>query len=822
MHHPSSFRKPLFLVLTFLLLCAQLFGGLLPAVGAPSVIATVGVSGYPIDVAVNSSTNLYYVARTSAGSVNVMNGATNAVTATVAVGSAPYAVEVNESTNRIYSANYSSNNVSVIDGATNTVITTVGAGTAPYALDVNPTTNMIYVVNMNSDNVSVINGATNTVTATIGVGDRPTGVAVNSGTNLVYVANANSNTVSVINGATNTVTATIPVGDGPEAIDVNATTNRIYVANQWQYTVSVIEGGSNAVVATVSLGNMNNQGLTINPVTNRVYVSSFYNGVVNVIDASGNTVTANFGVGSGPWGVGVNPSTSRIYIGNSNGDTVSVVYDPYAITASAGPGGSISPSGTIGVNPGGSQAFTISPDTGYHISQVFADGVYQGAPASFNFSNVHADHTISAQFAVNTYTVSASVSGGHGSVQGTQSVNYNESAGVAIVPDAGYHIASITDNGSARAVSNPYVINNVTAAHNVVVTFAPDTFTLSASAGPGGSISPAGATVVDYGGSQSYTITPLGGRHIADVLVDGISVGAVASYNFTSVAASHTISASFALDSLTITASAGSGGSISPAGPVAVDYGADKTFSINPEAHYHVADVLVDGASVGAMGSYTFAGVAAAHTISASFALDTYAIYTFVSGSGEATGGGACVHGATVDLTATPDTGWHFVNWTENGTVVSTDASYSFTASSSRILVACFAVDTHTITATVDGSGTTEGAGTYDYGSTATLTATPAEGRHFTGWTEGGVEVSTGASYSFTVTGDRDLTAHFAIDTFTVNASVFGGHGSVEPASQSVPIGGIAGIDLAPDPGYHASYITDNGVDEAGNRPLRH
>ncbi len=368
-------------------------------------------------------------------------------------------------------------------------------------------------------------------------------------------------------------------------------------------------------------------------------------------------------------------------------------------------------------------------------------------------------------------------------------------------------------------MSNPYVINNVTAAHNVVVTFAPDTFTLSASAGPGGSISPAGATVVDYGGSQSYTITPLGGRHIADVLVDGISVGAVASYNFTSVAASHTISASFALDSLTITASAGSGGSISPAGPVAVDYGADKTFSINPEAHYHVADVLVDGASVGAMGSYTFAGVAAAHTISASFALDTYAIYTFVSGSGEATGGGACVHGATVDLTATPDTGWHFVNWTENGTVVSTDASYSFTASSSRILVACFAVDTHTITATVDGSGTTEGAGTYDYGSTATLTATPAENRHFTGWTEGGVEVSTSASYSFTVTGDRDLTAHFAVDTFTVNASVFGGHGSVEPASQSVPIGGIAGIDLVPDPGYHASYITDNGETKPATDP---
>ena len=122
---------------------------------------------------------------------------------------------------------------------------------------------------------------------------------------------------------------------------------------------------------------MNNQGVGVNPATNRIYVSSFYNGRVNVIDGSTNTVTANLGVGSGPWGVGVNPSTSRIYVGNSNGGNVSVIYDPFNITASAGAGGSISPSGAVGVNPGASQAFTIAPSTGYHVSSVFADGVFQ-------------------------------------------------------------------------------------------------------------------------------------------------------------------------------------------------------------------------------------------------------------------------------------------------------------------------------------------------------------------------------------------------------------------------------------------------------------
>src|SRR6185369_4898492 len=116
--------------------------------------------------------------------------------------------------------------------------------------------------------------------------------------------------------------------------------------------------------------------------------------------------------------------------------------------------------------------------------------------------------------------------------------------------------------------------------------------------------------------------------------VDGSSVGAVASYTFTVVAANHTIAASFAIDTYTITASAGTNGSISPSGAVSVNYGADQAFTITPDAHYHVADVLVDGSSVGAVGSYTFTAVAANHTIAASFAIDTYTITASAGSNG--------------------------------------------------------------------------------------------------------------------------------------------------------------------------------------------
>jgi len=70
----------------------------------------------------------------------------------------------------------------------------------------------------------------------------------------------------------------------------------------------------------------------------------------------------------------------------------------------------------------------------------------------------------------------------------------------------------------------------------------------------------------------------------------------------------------------TITASAGSNGSVTPSGSARWPTEAVRPFAINANTGYHVADVLVDGSSVGAVTTYTFNNVTADHTISASFA----------------------------------------------------------------------------------------------------------------------------------------------------------------------------------------------------------
>ncbi len=71
----------------------------------------------------------------------------------------------------------------------------------------------------------------------------------------------------------------------------------------------------------------------------------------------------------------------------------------------------------------------------------------------------------------------------------------------------------------------------------------------------------------------------------------------------------------------TITATAGSGGSISPSGTVTVNHCSDQTFTIIPDSGYKIADVLIDGNSIGPIASYTFTNVTSDHTIEVRFSI---------------------------------------------------------------------------------------------------------------------------------------------------------------------------------------------------------
>src|SRR5207247_5326930 len=209
---------------------------------------------------------------------------------------------------------------------------------------------------------------------------------------------------------------------------------------------------------------------------------------------------------------------------------------------------------------------------------------------------------------------------------GAVAVNCGSNQTFTITADACHHIADVLVDGTSVGAVTSYTFSNVTANHTIAASFAIDVETITATVGAHGVISPAGVVSVNCGSDRTFTITPDACYHIADVLVDGASVGPVASYSFNNVTASHTIAASFAIDVETITASAGAHGAISPAGAAAVDCGSDQTFTIAADPCYHIADVLVDGVSVGAVPSYTFTNITGSPSIAASFAADVKTI----------------------------------------------------------------------------------------------------------------------------------------------------------------------------------------------------
>jgi len=186
-------------------------------------------------------------------------------------------------------------------------------------------------------------------------------------------------------------------------------------------------------------------------------------------------------------------------------------------------------------------------------------------------------------------------------------------------PNEGYTFTGWT--GHINATESPVTVN-MDINKNVTANFVINTYTITATAGLGGTISPVGLVTLNSGASQTFFITPTPGYNLLSVIVDGAPAGAIPVYTFSNVTANHTIEASFAINQYTIVANAGSNGTISPSGTMIMNYGASQTFTITPNARYHVADVRVDGVSVGAVTTIPFDSVTSNHTIEATFEID--------------------------------------------------------------------------------------------------------------------------------------------------------------------------------------------------------
>jgi hypothetical protein len=513
---------------------------------------------------------------------------------------------------------------------------------------------------------------------------------------------------------------------------------------------------------------------------------------------------------------GGNTNPLAIVMDSDKNITATFVLKTYTIAASAGTGGSITPSGDVVVDCGADQEFTITPGACYDIADVLVDNVSQGAIGSYLFEDVDQDHTIAATFVLKTYTIAASAgTGGSITPSGDVVVDCGADQEFTITPGACYDIADVlVDNVSQGAIAT-YTFEDVDQDHTIAASFVLKTYTIVASAGTGGSITPSGDVVVDCGADQEFTITPEACYDILDVLVDNVSQGAIATYTFEDVDQNHTIAATFVLKTYTIVASAGTGGSITPSGDVVVDCGADQEFTITADPCYDILDVVVDDVSQGAIGSYLFEDVDQSHTIAATFVLKTYTIAASAGTGGSITPSGDVVVdcGADQEFTITADPCYNILDVKVDDVSQGAIGSYLFEdVDQDHTIVASFAIKTYTLTTGVVGGGSlliVPDQPAYDCGTSVQITANANLGWQFDHWTGN----ATGSDNPLTVIMDanKSITAVFidiaGPEVFVTSPN--GGEDWIVGTTHQITWtatddSGVTGVDLA--------YSTDGGA----------
>jgi hypothetical protein len=319
--------------------------------------------------------------------------------------------------------------------------------------------------------------------------------------------------------------------------------------------------------------------------------------------------------------------------------TVSVTFeiDAFNVTATSGGNGAITPPAQT-VNFGDIAAFTVTPDTGYHVNAVTGDTctVTQVAGDQYQSDAIDADCAVTATFAIDTFTVTAT-SGGNGAVTPpSQSVSFGANAAFTVTPDIGYHVDAVTGDTCTvtQVAGDQYQSDAIDDDCAVTATFALDIFTVTAMSGGNGTITPPTQSV-GFGQSAAFTVTPDTGYHVDAVTGDTCTVTQTTGdqYQSDAIDADCAVTATFAIDTFTVTATSGGNGTITPP-TQSVDFGNAAAFTVTPDADHHVDSVTGDTCTVTQTtgDQYQSDAIDADCSVTAAFAIDGHNLGGSVGG----------------------------------------------------------------------------------------------------------------------------------------------------------------------------------------------
>ncbi|MCW3092692.1 MAG: cell wall/surface repeat protein [Ferruginibacter sp.] len=262
---------------------------------------------------------------------------------------------------------------------------------------------------------------------------------------------------------------------------------------------------------------------------------------------------------------------------------------------------------------------------------------------------------------------------------------------------------------------------------------------------------------------------------------------------------------------VTVAPNLAAGGTVAGAGVFA--QGSVTTVSAVPKAGYTFTNWTDSGATtvVSTSPSYQFT-MSGNRALVANFTVIPPAKYAVVVTSNPVAGGstfgsGSYDVGTAVTVIESPNPGYTFVNWTENGNIVSTASSYQFTLTANKTLVANFTIIPALqfaliLSSSPQAGGTTTGSGAYTSGTSVVITATPSAGYTFVNWTENGNILSTSSTYTFPLMSNKTLVANFALNTYTLNVIATNGIVAKNPNQVTYTYGTPVQLTATPNAGY--------------------
>ncbi len=390
---------------------------------------------------------------------------------------------------------------------------------------------------------------------------------------------------------------------------------------------------------------------------------------------------------------------------------------------------------------------------------------------------------------------------------------------------------TIADASSAETTVSITGVSEVRADFEII------TYQLTVSTAGNGSTTPSGASTVDYGDATSISTTPDAGYQFYRwVVINGeasIANASSSSTTATLTSGDAEIQAEFIDLNADLTVLADGNGSTSPSGTVTINQNIPYSISAIANTDYGFSHWSVesgvgvsfdDESSANAMVTLTGGDAA----VKANF-LPTYQLTVTNDGNGTTNPSGTITvtEGISENIYAYPSSGYVFSHWfVESGTGVTIvdelENTTQINLSSGDVEIKAYFLPVYTLSITYSGEGMVNPEGDTDItqGESFAISATPAEGYHFNGWTiiSGNPEIVDNSSVSTSVvlnSGNAEIRAEFELNTYTLTITD-DGTGTTNPSgSITVSHGVETSISATPLTGYGFSQwsrISGEGV----------